>query len=169
VTDAEARVLALERRNRVARQIHEAGVLSDAGPYDADALIKSWAPDGRYDTGLQEYNGRNEIYTFYDRLAATFTIHYFTNVVVELRASSDEAVAFCYAFEAPVVGGEALFGGFEHAIRCRSSDVEEVWLEREQTVHFLAPARTGWAAGRRIAEQNKPAHVAATPKVARER
>lgn len=149
----EHRIEALESRERVRRAIAIDGDACDKGPYDGPRLVAMWAEGGEFDSGAAVYRGYDEILGFYDNLAATSTIHYFTNVVVDLDASNGTARAACDGFEVPVIGGKSLYGCFEHFVSCRAGDVQRLWLHWRQRVHFLAPSATGWEKGDRVVNQ----------------
>jgi hypothetical protein len=59
----------------------------------------------------------------------------------------------CDGFEVPVIDGQSLYGCFEHSLSCLTADVERVWLQWTQRVHFLTPSDTGWEKGEKFVNQ----------------
>ena len=149
----ESRLEALEARERVLRAIAIDGEACDVGPYDGPRLVSMWVEGGEFDSGSTVYRGEQEILGFYDALAATSTLHYFTNVIVDLDVVRGTATAACDGFEVPMLGGRSLYGCFEHFVSCLSGDVDRVWLNWRQRVHFLVPSGRGWENGARVVNQ----------------
>ncbi|ERK99735.1 hypothetical protein O999_10735 [Pseudomonas putida LF54] len=117
--------------------------------------MSMWTSKGRFGTGSDEYHGQDEIYQFFDSLAADYTIHYFSNVIVELNVAMDKAIIYCYGIEAPVISKNALVGGFEHQIICSLRNDTVMLSDWNQTIQFLCPALNGWIGDNRFFEQKK--------------
>ncbi len=154
--DLDARLRRLEQCEDAEDLIHAAGFLCDAGPYPPEELSQMWAVDGYYDTGGAQLRGREALYAFYDSLAAQYTIHFFTNPLLEPLEGSDVTLAHCYCFEAPNLDQAAHFGTFQHDIRIRTDGARREWLERRQQISFLVPFDSGWGPTEAVADQYKP-------------
>ena len=147
------RITRLEREREVAAATRAYSALVDEGPYDADALVEDWADDGVFDTGSDVFGGRQEIHRFFADLAATYTIHYSTNLRIELDDSLEAAEISSYGLEGPVIADQSVVGGFGHHARARRQDGRWVWTERKQRIHFLSPSTGGWTESGRVIEQ----------------
>lgn len=153
MTDVEHRVLRLERTRQVTSGGHAYGALIDSGPYDADELVGGWASDATFDTGDGVFHGREGIHRFFSDLAASYTIHYSSNTIVEFDEALKSASIRAYGLEMPVIANQALIGAFGHAGCTRWTGERWQAAERHQTMHFLSPVVTGWDDEHRITEQ----------------
>lgn len=149
------RILRLERARKIVSGGHASSALLDRGPYNADDLIEGWSVDATFDAGDEVFTGREEIHRFFTDLAATYTIHYSTNTIVEFDESLESANILAYGFEAPVISGRALVGAFGHEGCTRLKAGRWEATERKQTIHFLCPVTTGWIEPNRITEQRR--------------
>ena len=132
---------------------HAYGALIDRGPYHADDLVGGWARDGKFDADGEIFSGRDEIHRFFSDLAATYTIHYSTNTIVEFDESLETLSIRAYGLEMPIIDGEALIGAFAHQGCNRWTAGRWEVAERHQRMHFLSPVSTGWDDQHRITEQ----------------
>jgi hypothetical protein len=145
------RVRILEARAATERGVFEKALLCDYGPYAPEPLARTFVVNGSFRSGEAIYSGRTEIHAFYKGLAATRTMHWYTNLVVTSSDSSsiDEPASSensmkCYGYEAPTIHRTAVVGAFMHHATCNSIPAPVRWTDWEQEVFFLSPLRSGF-------------------------
>jgi len=143
VKDMESRIATLEEVEAIRRQLMRLNELFDK-PYDADGLTMLWTEDGYLEACGGQFSGRSAIHEFFSDLAASFTLHYATNGVIDVDPSCRRATGQWYGWETPVVSGSALLGAFTTDQEYEKVDGEWQWSSLRETVHFLCAVDAGW-------------------------
>jgi hypothetical protein len=146
MSDLDARIGRLETLEAIHRRMMRLGELCDA-PYDEKPLSELWSQTGWLDTGTGDggmFRGREEIRALLEDLAATFTLHYSVNGVIDLDPSLERATGHWYGWEAPVISETAYLGGFTSDHEYEKIDGEWYWASYRQTIHFLTQPESDW-------------------------
>ena len=153
MTTLEERVWRLEKRGALTRAMYAHAVRCDDGPYGLEVL-DDWTADPFLDSGSATFSGRENLARFYESLPASFVIHYFTNLVVELDPSGTSATVHCYGFEAATIRGRPEVGAFTDRFVAMNSAGRWTWHHWEQVVHLDGPLhRNGQAVLKDIAQE----------------
>lgn len=150
--DLLQRIERLEARARAERAVYDKAVLCDYGPYPPEPLARTFEDEASFQSGEEVYRGRQQIYGFYNSLATSRTVHWYTNVVVTLEDRPREgdwlrvrsAVVQCYGYEAPTIHETAVVGAFLHRATCEPQTVPVRWSDWRQEVLFLSPLLAGF-------------------------
>jgi len=143
LSDLETRIAKLEEIEAIRRQVVRLNELFDK-PYDADGLAGLWTETGYLEACDGQFSGRREIHDFFSDLAASFTLHYAMNGLVDVDPSLQHATGHWYGWETPVVAGSPLIGAFtsrqEYAKVAGEWHLAGLW----ETAHFLCAVDAGW-------------------------
>jgi hypothetical protein len=141
--DMEARIAKLEEVEAIRRQFVRLNELFDK-PYDANGLARLWTEDGYLEACDGQFSGRREIHEFFSDLAASFTLHYVANGVIDVDSSLQHATGRWYGWETPVVAGSPLIGAFTSTQEYAKVEGEWQWVGLWETAHFLCAVDVGW-------------------------
>lgn len=142
-SDLEARIAKLEETEAIRRQFVRLNELFDK-PYDADGLARLWTVTGYLEACDGQFSGRQEIREFFSDLAASFTLHYVANGVIDVDPSLQHATGCWYGWETPVVAGNPLIGAFTSRQEYAKVEGEWLWVGLWETAHFLCAVDAGW-------------------------
>jgi hypothetical protein len=129
-------------------------------PYDAEPILAMWTEDGdliqmsKYvGTGL--FFGREQWGGLMEDFNITYTFHWATNAVIDVDPSFERARGHWHGWEAPVVSGRSVIGGFLHTHDYVKIDGEWLWESWRQDGHFFCPVESGWEVGPRMLPARK--------------
>jgi hypothetical protein len=142
-SDLEARISILEEIEAIRRQFVRLNELFDK-PYDADGLARLWTETGYLEACDGQFSGRREIHQFFSDLAASFTLHYAINGLIDVDSSLQHATGHWYGWETPVVAGSPLIGAFTSRQEYAKVEGEWQWVGLWETAHFLCAVSAGW-------------------------
>jgi hypothetical protein len=142
-SDLETRIAELEAIEAIRRQFVRLNELFDK-PYDADGLASLWTETGYLEACDGQFSGRREIHDFFSDLAASFTLHYAMNGLIDVDPSLQHATGRWYGWETPVVAGSPLIGAFTSRQEYAKVAGEWQWAGLWETAHFLCAVGAGW-------------------------
>lgn len=143
MSDLESRIAKLEEIEAIRRQVVRLNELFDK-PYDADGLAGLWTETGYLEACDGQFSGRREIHEFFSDLAASFTLHYAMNGLIDVDPSLQHATGHWYGWETPVVAGSPLVGAFTSRQEYAKVAGEWQWAGLWETAHFLCAVDAGW-------------------------
>jgi hypothetical protein len=152
VSNLDERIAKLEEKEAIRRQMIHLGDVCDV-PYDPVPLAELWTEDGHLETGAAEFFGHKELIELFEDLAATFSVHYWTNDIIDVDTSLKRATGHWYGWETPIISGRSLPGAFTSDHRWEKVNDQWLWKSYRQVTHFICPVETGWVKGPRAVEQ----------------
>jgi uncharacterized protein (TIGR02246 family) len=139
--DLESRIALLEAKDAIreltAKYCH---AVVDG---DRDAIVELFCADGIFRMRRKVVSGRDELFTFYESLAARTHKPFIQNHVIEMLGPT-EASGRCSVEIRIVQDGEAYTGAGHYLDRYRLEDGVWRFAERHYLAYHFVPLREGW-------------------------